>query len=344
MDIFKNRAEPTASPAYPRFGLRHRRGRLPSASPPNKATNNTLGSPCHMPPPMTPSPKQPHIIGGLPRIAFASPSLSPLSTWHKSPATSLEQRQSRFSQRPPTPLQLEKKIKYPPMLDLRKVLKRKSSITAVSSCTAKKRKETLKSIPSPRSSPSPEIPDETTKVAIEKPKITEIPSASTSKNPSRPPRPLTDPEDITIFDPPIAVKQLSPKSTETERQRRALAKKKQLAIRAKLLSALPPDKISSSFKEKMDEREQQLSMKRAKATSNVITKRANTYVPTGNPSAYNVIVPDSDGSLEEEEGHTTVVVEDMALGTSKRPELLDREFAEENGVKPGRRIAVATLA
>ncbi|KIJ41705.1 hypothetical protein M422DRAFT_255323 [Sphaerobolus stellatus SS14] len=277
-----------------------------------------------MPPPMTPSPKQPHFIGGLPRIAFASPSLSPLSTWHKSPATSLEQRQSRFSQRPPTPLQLEKKIKYPPMLNLRQVLKRKSSITAVSSCTAKKRKETLKSIPPPRSSPSPEIPDETTKVAIEKPKITEIPSASTSKNSSRPPRPLTDPEDITIFDPPIA--------------------KKQLAIRAKLLSALPPDKISSSFKEKLDEREQQLSMKRAKATSNVIAKRANTYVPTGNPSAYNVIVPDSDGSVEEEEGHTTVVVEDMAPGTSKRPKLLDREFAEENGVKPGRRIAVATLA
>ncbi|HEV7737715.1 MAG TPA: hypothetical protein VGO47_10145, partial [Chlamydiales bacterium] len=268
-----------SSPMHPIFGFKKRSTPLSKMTP---FDGSVLGSPCRIP--STSPDKVIRIQNGLPLFAFASPSVSP-SVSHRSPFPHRETPKALSNNlklsSPFRPSHAEK-TDLPPFIDLEKMLKRKLSRSSSSRNLAKKLKISHSGdLCPPSSRPSSSIipPNsdvnlknkDTTNLSLSAlaplpPLKVELPGLPTKQ------RGLERPKESSskIDDSPLGHRQ-------RDKQRRALAKAKQVELTAKLVRALPHDMVSSSAREKVQKRERQLAELRVHLDAEIAAKRQSTY-------------------------------------------------------------------
>ena len=168
----------------------------------------------------------------------------------------------------------------PPMLDLKKILKHNSSSTGLS-CRPAKRKSTRLSLHALNNSPTAAKGMNSSSCLFKGSsphlgRAPEYPSAHILPH-CRSPAPIS--KVVASGSPPVApLPALLPSSRSIEeKERRLKAKAKQIQVRAKLVRALPCEKISPTSKAKVQRRERELAALCARNKAKIIVRRRSMY-------------------------------------------------------------------
>ena len=263
---------PIASPLHPNFGAKKRKTLTVFPSSPDLFENTHQLGPPRLLVVSTPMHNSKLFYGSSPRFDFASPSLSPPPSHYQYTSQVQRQTASRSSHSPAAVLKTPQ-IDCPPMLDLEKILKQKSSDKVL-------RRKKKQKVSSGRSS---SISSPSSHGLLKEYLAAEGSENHEPKNPSvedRLPSALGLPPASVVSGGPTLQsapqdvgEQLSPGLLESERQRRARAKRRQQEIRAKLVRALPPERVPSSIKAKVERSERRRLALHATVRADFMLKR-----------------------------------------------------------------------
>ena len=234
------------------------------------------------------SSKQKKKVSRLPIIPFVSSSVTPSPPSCHTPAQDLRIQSPSISA-PLThamPLrdrkgQLNDVVVPLPMLDLKKILKRRSSSSGFAGSTAKKRRIMQPSPLAPisttatRNNVSCNTSKQPNKHLKEKPQSPSCTAHAHIRTLHNDPQ-VASSDHATLTRPMSRVPRSSPRST-ADKARRSKAKAEQIQIRGRLIRALPHTVIPTALKTKVERQERELAALRARNKTNLIVRKQSIY-------------------------------------------------------------------
>ncbi|KAF8526751.1 beta-lactamase-like protein [Gautieria morchelliformis] len=231
-------------------------------------------------------------VSRLPAMPLVSPSVTP-SPPRRSQHTPTRNLTPKV---PPTPVsrsnpmplrdrrgQPSDVVTRPPMLDLKKILKRNASSAGLSRPSGKRSRNARSTVGTLKNSPSAAkhkiVPG---RLSLEGPAQwrqepqLQPPPAQVCSFARRNHEVATSVHQTITSSSPISP---PPSRSLAEKERRSQAKAKQLRIREKLVCALPPDQVTPTCKAKVARREQELAELRARNKTAIIFRKQSVYGP-----------------------------------------------------------------